>query len=80
MSEKELIQKFIENQISENESIDLFHELNSNCDLKKMTLTGYIWRDWSMAIKINCIPMMITALYPVFLPESPSKDLQSFFL
>lgn len=45
-----------------------------------MTLTGYIWRDWSMAIKINCIPMMITALYPVFLPESPSKDLQSFFI
>ena len=36
-----------------------------------LTLSTFLFRDWRVALQVNCIPFLVTLLYPFFIPESP---------
>ena len=36
-----------------------------------LTLSTYLFRDWRVALQVNCIPFLVILLYPFFIPNSP---------
>ena len=36
-----------------------------------VTVTSFFFRDWHTAQRLNSLPVLITLLYPFFIPESP---------